>query len=499
MGSFFKYFAIAAFIALFAIIYQGFFLSSNLQKITEILTELVILENNHGIDFKTYKPRVVIGYGSCSDLNVRAIEFLNYTESLADFKERNIEDDEIHTKEDFLRSFMYYFSQGAAAERYTPNSALFKNLVQQAKKQQSARWILGGNAPLMGTRFFLEGAEVLIGATMSTKQRTLLMEGVELIDFEESDEFVDDIHLILEYKTGDKFGEHIAPRANRYIIHHDVNNPMIKSLDLLDVNGYKPNLFVVSGMQMLDNFPFKDPSIRTDRLKKAKLQMTQADPSTLIHFEMASFVETELVNELLENIIPYSDSLGMNEQEIDNLVHMLETKKISLSADANPRISTTLDMMRKLFKYQNRNYYASRKTDNKLRLLSRIHIHTLAFQLILNVRGSKWRKIKNAAAKSSLIAHRHVCEIEYVNPESVNLILDNSFATSNEAHETDVRPKRINFKQTNVPCWNETITLDGSNSLDVEICISPVLVCKVAKRTVGAGDNISAAGLILQI
>lgn len=337
---------------------------------------------------------------------------------------------------------------------------------------------------------------------MSTKQRSHLAEGIDVTHFEPSDDFMDDIHFILEYKTGDEFGGHKAPRANRYIIHSDSNNPMITSLELLNVNEYKPKLFVVSGLQMLDNFPFKSPEIRSERLQGVKNQMTNVDQSTLIHFEMASFVEIELIDELLKKVVPYTDSLGMNEQEVDNLVHVIETGKISLSADSNPRVAATLDQMRKILKHHNRNYFENGGKDTSLRMLSRIHVHTLAFQLLLNVKGSKWRHLKNAAAKSSLTAHRHVCQTSYVNPESAQLILDDSFSTSTDQKQTegDIRPKRIDIRLDNpVPCWNETITITASNVIDVEICVSPVLVCREAKKTVGAGDNISAAGLVLQI
>lgn len=501
MTSFFRYFAIASFIALFSIIFQAYFHGSTLQSITFQLQALVQLESNHNIDTRGNKPRVVVAYGSCSDLNVRAIDFLNYTESLKNFQTRDEFDDEIHTHEDFMKSFLFYFSKGAAAERYTTNKELFRSMVALAKNQSSHRWEIGGNAPVMGMRFHLEGAKVLIAATMSRKQRSHLVEGIEVTEFNPSDDFVDDIHLILEYKTGDKFGGIESPRANRYIIHNDANNPMITSLELLNVNDFKPKLFVVAGLQMLDNFPFKPLSLRSERLLGVRKQMTNVDPSTLIHFEMASFVEIELINELLTNVIPFSDSLGMNEQEVDNLVHVLETGQISLSADSNPRVATTLDQMRRVFRIINQNYFKNKESDKNVRMLSRIHIHTLAFQLLLNVKGSKWSNIKNAAAKSSLTAHRHVCQTSYVNPESAQLILDDSFSTSSNPNKTegDVRPNRIDIKSDDpVPCWNETIAI-ATTSLEVEICVSPVLVCKEAKKTVGAGDNISAAGLVLQI
>ena len=38
---------------------------------------------------------------------------------------------------------------------------------------------------------------------------------------------------------------------------------------------------------------------------------------TRIHFEMASFAEAEMLQNLVFYIIPYADSLGMNEQVIN--------------------------------------------------------------------------------------------------------------------------------------------------------------------------------------
>lgn len=353
----------------------------------------------------------------------------------------------------------------------------------------------------MATRLLFEKTEVLLAATMSDKQKTHLINGIDIVDFKPTEDFVDDIHLILEYKTGDEFGEHKAPRANRYILHSDENNPMLKSLDLLDVNSFKPDLFIVSGLHMMDSFPFKDPSIRSQRLEKAKEQMTGADKNTLIHFEMASYVELELINDITKYILPYTDSIGCNEQEINNLMNVLKSGRVSIVADSNPRVASTLDEMRTVFKILNKNYFENRDKDPNLRMLSRIHIHTLAFQLILNVKDSKWKRIKNAVAKSSLMAHSHVCQTYYVNPESAMLIFDGSFATSADSNETeDIRPKRIeaNKSRPGASCWKETIYA-GSNAVDVKICIAPVLVCKEAKKTVGAGDNISAVGVATQI
>ena len=77
-------------------------------------------------------------------------------------------------------------------------------------------------------------------------------------------------------------------------------------------------------------------------------------PSTKIHFEMASFAEERLLLEIIEYIIPYADSLGMNEQELADLCSMFQYGNISLASDPFPRVASTLDKTRTLYSYMGR-------------------------------------------------------------------------------------------------------------------------------------------------
>lgn len=151
MGSFFKYFALATFVALFSIIFQAYNESAKLHNLTEILQNLVRLEKVT----RKEVPRVVVGYGSCSDLTVNAVEFLNYSDAFSDFSKLSGEKDEILNFSDFMRSFSFYFAKSVAAERYTPNKEMFLKLVALAKKHSSADWGLGGNAPVRDTSYIL--------------------------------------------------------------------------------------------------------------------------------------------------------------------------------------------------------------------------------------------------------------------------------------------------------------------------------------------------------
>lgn len=487
---------LTVFTALFSIILQAFIESRNLQKLTTILTGLVYLENVNKLETS---PKISIGYGSCSDLYVRATTFMNYS-SYLDGALANFAVDDVTNEQEFLESFAYYFKNGAASERFTSDKAMFRRLIAAATsndKNKEIRWSLGGNAPVMAIRFFKEGATVLLASKMSSKLRESIPDEIQIAgDLIEDD----DVHLILEYKAGETWGSFTAPRANRYILHNDQNNPTLSSLEHLGrkLPEFNSRLLVISGLQMMDSFPFKD-GVREARLNKLQQQIREQPRSTLVHFEMASYVEIKLLNLLLTHVIPFSDSLGMNEQELDNLLQVIMHNRVTFASDSNPRVVTALNQMRSVFKLVNAEYFNHRRNDSSRRMLTRIHVHTLAYQAIMVVNQSEWRNSKNAAAKAALTAHRHVCGTDIVNPESSHLILDDSFSTTlNDKDETNA-PKRIKIDPVDpVSCWVENLAV-GEHFVDVTICVAPVLVCRVARQTAGAGDNISASGLILQI
>lgn len=209
-----------------------------------------------------------------------------------------------------------------------------------------------------------------------------------------------------------------------------MNNPLISSFNAFDkvLGTYDPDLLVISGLQMMDNYPFQEgnfsisavsfpsmnllnmfrvyfPGKRKNLLLNVKKQMLERLSSTRIHFEMASFAEDKLLFELCDLVVPFADSLGMNEQEIANLYNTMYYGNISLVADSTPRVATVLDQMRTLFKL----IRLRSKSIANARELTRIHVHTLAYQAIFTVKNSIWKNTMAAAAKASLTAYRHVC------------------------------------------------------------------------------------------
>lgn len=209
--------------------------------------------------------------------------------------------------------------------------------------------------------------------------------------------------------------------------------------------------------------------------------MARQPKKTRIHFEMASFVDKSLMADLIEFIIPMSDSLGMNEQELPNLYHMIMYKNISFVSESYPRVAIILDQMRDVFRL-----LQDTEEVNGKRKLTRLHVHTLAFQAIMIKKNSLWKNSMSAAAKAALTAHRHTCGSDEIDAAKAKLIMDDSFTTSRGENS-----KKILFETKNpVACWEEN---------DIEICVAPVLVCTEVLQTGGGGDNVSSAGLVLQI
>jgi len=420
-------------------------------------------------------PKVAVGFGSCIDVVADGLSVLDKFEAVSpDVPEHH---ESLSNYDEFLKTFAYFYEHGAAGERYVSNETLFKLLVDTSMQIKGAKKAPGGNAVVMASRFLKEGCDVMLAATYSDELFQMIDHDVKIVG---EKLLSDDIHLLLEYDKLSKWGSYTAPRANRFIVHADNNNPFLKSLSEFAKNiiEYSPSLVVVSGLQMMDSFPFK-----TGERLKIMLELNDVlkslDKKVPIHLELASFAEKDCMKDILNHVVPLSDSLGMNEQELPNLMSMMTNDTITLISDPYPRIATTLDNMRLV-------YETLRGMSDSERKVSRIHVHTLAYQVILTSKNTYWKNTMSAAAKAALTANRHVCGSSEIHIDKARLIMDDSFSISKQD-----KSKRIPFDSSKpVSCWEES---------DFEICIAPNLVCTEIVQTGGGGDNISSAGLVLQI
>ncbi|KAK1792954.1 hypothetical protein P4O66_001679 [Electrophorus voltai] len=447
------------------------------ERLDAVLSSLLRAERKVGIN-DVARPRVAVGFGGCVDIIVDGVTLLNAVGLQP--AGRPLHHDYVENAEQLAQSFAYFFAPGAASERFVLNDTLFSQLVEASRELPGNRWSIGGNAPVMASRMAGEGCSVLLGGSFSTDFNDVLSQHITVAGntVEEPD-----IHLILEYPAGATWGQYTSRRANRYIIHSDDHNPYLDSMEEFEkrLQTFKPDLLVVGGLQMMDNFPFKQGQ-REALLSHLARMLSSAAPQTSVHFEMASFVDEDLLWDLLRFVFPHADSLGMNEQELPNLLSLFRGTNVTVLSDPNPRVATVLDQMRELYRLVNRRQQAA----GAGRPLSRLHVHTLAFQAIIVTRGSQWKNTMSATAKASLTANRHVCGSADIDPSKARLLMDESFSVSRREGS-----QRIPLQETRpVSCWLED---------DYEICVAPVLVCTEVYQTAGGGDNISAAGLVLQI
>ncbi|XP_020794543.1 ADP-dependent glucokinase [Boleophthalmus pectinirostris] len=483
--SWFKYGPV---VSLFVVFLAFWFRSSERtvldDRLDTVLSSLLRAERKVGIN-NVARPKVAIGFGGCADLLVDGVSLLNKIGLIP--SEQPLHHDYLENTEQLAQSFAYFFAPGAAAERFMINDTLFSELVEASRDLPGNRWSVGGNAPVMAGRLAKEGCDVLLGGSFSPDFTDVLSEHITVAGkiLEEPD-----IHLILEYPVGATWGPYISRRANRYIIHSDDHNPYLDSMEEFakKLTEFKPDLLVVGGLQMMDSFPFQTGQ-RDFLLSRLSDLISSSSAKLGTHFEMASFVEESIMEDLLHYVIPYADSLGMNEQELPNLLSLLKGSNITVLSDPNPRVATVLDQMREVYRILNQRYKLAVTTEGdqtRMKPLTRLHVHTLAFQAMIVTRGAQWKNTMSATAKASLTANRHVCGSNHIDLSKARLIMDDSFSVSRQEGS-----QRIPLQESRpVSCWHEQ---------DYEICVAPVLVCTEVYQTAGGGDNISAAGLVLQI
>lgn len=462
---------------LVAAIFAGYYyrnITIQERHLRSILNGMLALEKKVKV---THSPVATLAFEATLDVFVESLDLLK---ALGIEPPKRAHPHEVIDSELALaETFAYFFEHSVASSRYVSNKELFKKMVEKAKHLHHTKLIVGGTATCFAKRLALSGWKTFLTVPMTESTRQFVPSTVEIVgDLPEED----DIHLIFEFPGfehwGDKF---VSQRSNRMVLHTDVNNPYLKSLDTLrNVSlSHDTALVAVGGLHMMDNFPYKEGE-RAQCLGDLASFFKELPAKTMVHFEMGVFHEHALFVDLLEYVFPYSDSLGMNEQDLPNLLSMLKYNSITKVATQKPRVAVILDQMRQVYKLLH-----SQPVKDGTRKVTRLHLHTLAFQVMMTTKDSLWINPMEATAKASLTATRHVCGSNFIHTNKSRVIMDDSFSVS-----AIPGSGRVPFNADHpVSCWDEE---------DYQFCVTPVLVCTEIVHTAGGGDNISAGGLSVQ-
>ncbi|XP_073506885.1 ADP-dependent glucokinase isoform X2 [Phyllobates terribilis] len=412
--------------------------------------------------------KVAVGVNACVDVVVSGVGLL---QALGLSPQSGGDHLVLSSQEELAATFLHYMQRGAAAERFYSDADSFQHISRTATHRPGAKHFVGGNAALIAQRLASHpDTEILLCGPIGPKLHELLDERILVppTSLQEQDEY----HLILEYKAGEQWGSGRAPAASRFIFSHDLSNGAMTSLEVLlsNLEDFQPKLLVLSGLHMMEGLSQEE---RTSRLQEAASALSDVPSDILIHLELASMTDGELMRGIIYQVFPLISSLGLNEQELLFLTQSANGPHSTLSAwPGVPDVGVVSDIL----------FWILQGSGSESSGLTRVHFHTLAYHIIATIDGF-WENQVAAVAAGARVAGTQACASQTIDPARVMLKCPLEFSTSQT--ETSYTAK-ISAKEP-VAVWR-----NGG----VTFHFTPVLICKDPIRTVGLGDAISAEGLL---
>ncbi|XP_062516761.1 ADP-dependent glucokinase-like isoform X2 [Corticium candelabrum] len=375
--------------------------------------------------------------------------------------------------------FEHRMARCAAAERVFAHQEGYLEIVDHAHRLENKQYFVGGNAALVGLKMAstFSDTKILLGGPVGDQLERLLLPNMEVPDGCRQKN--DEVHLILEYKSGETWGSTTASCSNRFIFSYDIGNSNLLAMEsfFTSLESFKPDLVVLSGLHLLEKL---DESVWKAKIKELTKHLSEISVAVPIHLELASTASLDLLLALSRDVFPRVTSVGLNDQELmsvskaDNGPHSMSESvsghhQIGLIADQ-------LQWMLESFGVASSAYPKSK--------LSRVHFHSFIFHLIAVIHG-KWQNSITAVGAAARMAAIQACDSKIINANSVELKMSRTFLRSVE--DPQLRADPIEF--------DPSVPISHWSRRHVDLFMSPVLICKHPTKTVGLGDAISATGL----
>ncbi|KAI6217535.1 hypothetical protein M3Y95_01214000 [Aphelenchoides besseyi] len=413
---------------------------------------------------------ILSGVGLINKLNLSSAEVCDH-EVIGNLKE-------------LYEAFIYFFSRGAPAERYCADEDAFQRLATAVEdKNLRAHYSIGGNAALMAQKIatgFPLTTTYLVGP-IGPRANALLHPSIERNN---STRIVqDELHVILQYKQGEILGEYVSPASSRFITSHDQysGSSVVIEMFFKAIAQYRPDLIMFSGVHLLEGQPRQ---VRLEKLRMIKRSLLQVNPLVPIHFSLGSMGDSSHVHEVLYRIIPYVDSLFINEQELAFISKVgngpyQEQYPVRAGTLHAYKVVEMLNWLLTTLGHDRSNPAAK----NYNYRLQRIHFHCLTYHIVVS-RGTDWSNLAAGLAAGARLAGRQSCNI--VNEREDHDKLE--IRTSGTVLLDKQMDKVYQFNQYNpIASWMRN---------DVVYIYTPVLVCKFPQHIVGVDDAISVTALL---
>lgn len=424
--------------------------------------------------------RAVVGINCNVDLIVSGTSVLQWMNSTSSKREDH---EVLNSVDDLHEAFSYFFSRGAPAERHTSDEKMFQTLVQIASEaRQRSHFYIGGNAALMAEKIassYPRTTAYLVGP-IGPRLQALLHPSVMRTNSTRI--LKDEVHVIMEYKQGEILGEYVAPASSRFITSHDQysGSSVVIEMFFKAISQFSPDIIILTGVHLLQH---QNREMRMEKLRLIRRNLMQVNPNIPVHLELGSVGDIDYVTEVLNRIVPYVDSLGLNEQELAFFSHVGNGPYTDLYpiAPGAVHVHKVVEMLRWLLTTYGHDK-SNLESKNYKYKLSRIHFHSLTFHLMV-YRGTDWSNLASGLAAGAKVAARQACQATSgLNTDNLELRSPWSFVLDKEAGKSyQFEPQRP------LASWMHN---------DIVFIYTPVLVCKFPARTVGLDDAISTAGLI---
>lgn len=443
-----------------------------------------------GYNARTKFRSIIVGTNGAIDVVVEGGILLRKL-GVSDKMERNIkprERDFINNLDHLVQVFTHFFAKGAGGERFMNDMELHKKAVATAKAMPRAELSIGGNAALIA-QALIENApnnvRVVYGGLVGPVLKSLLHPRIMVPQSAMSE--VDEYHVIMEYKKGEKWAGRVCPIASRFIFSHDMTNGHMLGLErfILSFDATMPDLVVLSGLHMLES---QSPKFWKGRIAEIASALSRISNNIPIHLELASMADLDFIRTVAERILPVINSIGLNEQELWLLCSSMSGPHCvvngqSVELEGPPSTGIANDIIYWILdKYSASKYRQSR--------FDRIHFHTLTHHTVATLHSSRWLSRHASVAAGVRTASTQACGDYSVQPSNVNLhlktVVDLSAGSLPEGVLMPERHRQLDYNNP-VLSWNVS---------NVDFYLSPVLVCKSPVKTVGLGDAISSAGLL---
>jgi len=275
----------------------------------------------------------------------------------------------IKTPLDVLRGFVQCFKSGAAMEWLVHDESAFQWMRSNIGYD---RLQMGGQGGIIGNVIAVCGAQQVYVhcASLPEQQAKLFVNRANLLSAKPNgtaaqasqinrENDLPLIHWILEFDKGDTLtlgGQSFTcPKSNRFIATWDPENFRLaidKAFDQLIQNSKNVETVLLAGYQMLSH-PLLDGSsgvARVDESMKIVDSWRKAHPSLCVHFEFASTQDVAIRKYLLEKVAPWADSIGLNEQELIDILEVAGQIELAKEVHTNLHGSSLFKALEWLFK-----------------------------------------------------------------------------------------------------------------------------------------------------